>query len=55
MGYSDESVKEMNESFKLRKTYIGGDGRLLSSCSIASIDYIMHNATGIDLSLGQEV
>lgn len=44
--YSDESVKEIDNFFQMKKAYVGTDGRFLSSVSVSTVDLVLYNLTG---------
>lgn len=44
--YSDEANKEIDDYFKLRRAYIGTDGRFMASTGVSTVDLVLHNMTG---------
>ena len=47
IAITDEAIQEMKKSFGLRMTYIGGDGKFLHNCDIATVKHVLHNLTGM--------
>ena len=45
-SYSDESVKEVTDFLKLKRAYIGPDGKLMASNSYDTSDFVIKNFSG---------
>lgn len=44
--YSDEAIEEADRFFKLRKAYIGTNGKLLYSAGVDTVELVLHSMTG---------
>lgn len=46
IAYSDEAIAEAERFFKMKKAYIGTDGKLLYSTSVDTVELVLHSLTG---------
>ena len=46
IAYSDEAIAEAAKFFKTKKAYLGSDGKLLFSCSVDTVELVLHSLTG---------
>src|SRR5690606_18366919 len=46
IAYSDEAIAEAKKFFQTKKAYIGTDGKLLYSCSVDTVELVLHSLTG---------
>jgi len=46
ISYSDESMAEVRQYFKMRRAYIGTDGRFTSSTNVSTTALVLYNLTG---------
>lgn len=44
--YSEDSIKEVDEFFGLRRAYIGSDGRFINGVDYDTVNYVLANITG---------